>query len=41
MRRIREVFDPEGRSNPGKIFPGGAGCAEIRAARPDRTGGWL
>ena len=29
MKRLRAVFDPEGRCNPGKMFPGGGGCAEL------------
>jgi FAD/FMN-containing dehydrogenase len=33
MRRVREVFDPEYRANPGKIFPTAAGCVEQRAPR--------
>jgi len=41
MRRVREVFDPDGRCNPGKIFPTGARCGEIVAARGAKTGGWL
>lgn len=30
MGRVRSVFDPRGALNPEKIFPSGAGCAEIR-----------
>jgi glycolate oxidase len=33
MRRLRGVFDPAGRANPGKIFPTAAGCTEQRAPR--------
>jgi len=33
MRRVRAVFDPEQRANPGKIFPTPAGCVEQRAPR--------
>jgi glycolate oxidase len=33
MRRIRAVFDPEGRANPGKAIPAGGGCADP-AGRP-------
>jgi glycolate oxidase len=33
MRRVRAVFDPESRANPGKIFPTAAGCTEQRAPR--------
>jgi glycolate oxidase len=31
MRRVRSAFNPSGRLNPGKIFPLGKGCGEIRA----------
>jgi glycolate oxidase len=41
MRRVRAVFDPEGRANPDKIFPLGSGCGELRGARPPKTGGWV
>jgi glycolate oxidase len=34
MRRIRHVFDPDGRCNPGKIFPTPGVCVET--ARPRR-----
>jgi glycolate oxidase len=30
MRRVRGAFDPDGRANPGKIFPTPAGCIERR-----------
>jgi len=30
MGRLRSVFDPSGSFNPDKIFPSGAGCAEVR-----------
>ena len=30
MRRIKRMFDPLGRLNPGKLLPTGRGCAEIR-----------
>jgi glycolate oxidase len=33
MREVRAVFDPGGRSNPGKIFPDAKGCIEVRAPR--------
>ena len=33
MKRVRAVFDPDGRANPGKIFPTGGGCVELRAPR--------
>ena len=29
MRLVRVAFDPTGLCNPGKILPGGAGCAEL------------
>jgi glycolate oxidase len=30
MRRFKDLFDPEGRLNPGKMLPTGKGCLEIR-----------
>jgi glycolate oxidase len=33
MQRVRAVFDPDGRANPGKIFPTPGGCVEQRAPR--------
>jgi glycolate oxidase len=30
MKRVRSAFDPEGRFNPGKLFPTPAGCGEVR-----------
>jgi glycolate oxidase len=30
MRRLKEVFDPQRRFNPGKVLPGAKGCIEIR-----------
>jgi glycolate oxidase len=30
MRRIKRTFDPLGLLNPGKMFPTGRGCAELR-----------
>ncbi len=30
MRRVRAAFNPSGRLNPGKIFPFGKGCGEVR-----------
>jgi glycolate oxidase len=33
MTRLRAVFDPEGRSNPHKIFPDAKVCVETRAPR--------
>ena len=36
MRRLKALFDPEGRLNPGKLLPTGKGCIEIR--QPAITG---
>jgi glycolate oxidase len=33
MQRVRAVFDPAGRANPGKIFPTAGVCVEQRAPR--------
>lgn len=30
MQRLKDLFDPEGRLNPGKVLPTGRGCLEIR-----------
>ena len=30
MRRIKEVFNPQGRLNPGKLLPAGRMCGELR-----------
>lgn len=30
MRRVRDAFNPDDSLNPGKIFPAGKGCGEIR-----------
>ena len=30
IRRLKRVFDPDGRLNPGKLLPTGKGCLEIR-----------
>jgi glycolate oxidase len=29
MRQLRRVFDPEGRCNPHKIFPGSKRCGDF------------
>jgi glycolate oxidase len=33
MRRLKALFDPEGRLNPGKMLPTGKGCLEIRQGK--------
>jgi glycolate oxidase len=30
IRRLKLLFDPDNRLNPGKMLPTGRGCAEIR-----------
>ncbi len=30
MARLKTLFDPEARLNPGKVLPTGKGCLEIR-----------
>ena len=30
LRQLKELFDPDGRLNPGKLLPTGKGCLEIR-----------
>jgi glycolate oxidase len=30
MARFKNLFDPAGRLNPGKVLPTGRGCLEIR-----------
>jgi glycolate oxidase len=30
MGRLKTLFDPDGRLNPGKVLPTGRGCLEIR-----------
>ena len=32
MRRLRDVFNPTGRCNPGKIFPSHKACVEVGPA---------
>ena len=35
IRRLKQLFDPESRLNPGKLLPTGRGCAEVgRASWP-------
>ena len=29
MARVRAVFDPDGRCNPGKVLPNRSACAEV------------
>ena len=38
MGRLKRLFDPQGRLNPGKMLPTGRGCLEIRQG-PLATGG--
>jgi len=40
LRRLRHAFDPNELANPAKVFPSGARCGEVTAARGKRTGGW-
>ena len=37
MGRLKALFDPEARLNPGKVLPTGRGCLEIR--QPPLTAG--
>jgi glycolate oxidase len=37
MGRVRDVFDPERRFNPDKVFPSGASCGEVRSGMGLRT----
>jgi glycolate oxidase len=30
MAKLKALFDPDGRLNPGKVLPTGRGCLEIR-----------
>jgi glycolate oxidase len=34
MGRLKRLFDPQGRLNPGKVLPTGRGCLEIRQGPP-------
>lgn len=40
QERIRRVFDPDCRSNPGKILPAGHSCADIQALHSVPSGVW-
>lgn len=39
--RLRCVFDPEGRANPGKVLPRGASCADINQLGQLPEGTWI
>jgi len=41
QRRLRDVFDPDGASNPGKVLPMGASCADIQGLRAMPDGAWV
>jgi len=41
LRRLRHAFDTRELANPAKVFPSGARCGEVTAARRNRTGGWI
>lgn len=38
MKRVRDAFNPQGLLNPGKIFPSGKGCGEVRIRPIPLTG---
>jgi glycolate dehydrogenase FAD-linked subunit len=38
MKRVRDAFNPAGLLNPGKIFPTGKGCGEVRIRPMPLTG---
>ncbi len=40
QNRLREIFDPVCRANPGKVMPIGHSCADIQALRSVPTGVW-
>jgi glycolate oxidase len=41
MQRVRSALNPTDLCNPSKVFPTGAKCGEIVAARAGKTGGWV
>ena len=43
MKRVKAVFDPDGRCNPAKVFPTPGRCGEVRAAARRRlpAGVWI
>jgi FAD/FMN-containing dehydrogenase len=43
MKRVKAVFDPDGRCNPGKVFPTPGRCAEVRGAARQKlpAGVWI
>jgi glycolate oxidase len=41
IRRLKLVFDPENRLNPGKVLPTGRGCLEIRQEPLATAKSWL
>lgn len=43
MKRVKAVFDPEGRCNPAKVFPTPGRCGEVRGASQRRlpAGVWI
>jgi glycolate oxidase len=40
MDRVRQVFNPRNLCNPGKVFPSGGGCGELRLDRAGE-GAWI
>jgi len=42
MRELRDVFNPRGLCNPGKVFPAGHACGELGSLRGAAVaGGWI
>jgi glycolate oxidase len=41
MRRIKELFDPKGNFNPGKLLPVGRGCAEVSQPPLHNPSQWM